>query len=84
MSRTSRQERWKRGQANDGNFGTSSALGVHLVVILFRMPCGLSVSSVLIQVCVFVCACVGHTWHVLADLKLIFLFDCLERDFGAL
>ena len=37
-----------------------------------------------VRACVCVCVCVGQTWHVLADLKLIFLFECLERDFGAL
>ena len=57
-SRTSRQERWKRGQGSDGNFETSSCPWLHCVVILFCMSCALSVSSVLIHVCVCACVCV--------------------------
>jgi hypothetical protein len=64
-SRTSRQERWKRGQGSDGNFGTSSALGVHYVVILFGMSCALSVSSVFICVCL--CVCVRVRVFVVSD-----------------
>ena len=45
------------------------------------MSCALSVSSVLIFV---LCVCVGQTWHLLADSKVIFLPGYLERDFAAL
>jgi hypothetical protein len=68
-SRTSRQERWKRGQGSEGNFGTSSALGMHYVVILFSMSCALAVSSVLMYVCacVRVCVCVCVCVCVVSD-----------------